>query len=425
MWLEQRLLQQVGRRLSGQHIPLRVVLWNGESHDLGPQPRVDLHLNSARAVRHFLRPNLDRLGEAYVEGEIDIRGPLEQTLHIAEALCPGTGKGRTRPFLNHLFHRHSRQRDAQSIQQHYDVSNDFYALWLDRNMVYSCAYFKNGHEDIHQAQEQKLDHICRKLRLQPGEQFLDIGCGWGALILWAAKHYGVRATGVTLSQGQYRHALQRIREAGLAGQVEVRLQDYRDIPGDAIYDKIASVGMFEHVGIKQLPVYFASIQRLLKPGGLVLNHGITTCDPDPRHAGVDADSFIHRYVFPNGELAHLSLVLNALERQNLETLDVESLRLHYAQTLMHWVSRLDAQQSRALELAGERSFRIWRIYMAASAHAFQRGWISIYQVLATRQEANGLLRHPWTREYQYANPMAHNQPEEELQAAASSQPLPM
>ncbi|MEW5791768.1 MAG: class I SAM-dependent methyltransferase [Pseudomonadota bacterium] len=403
MRYEARLLTQLSKHWHSRQLPLRICFWDGHIADLGPQPCVQVRLKAPQAVRHFLSPNLDRLGCAYVEGEIDIEGPLPAVMSIAEQLSGDMPRRRSRTMLKYFIRRHTRQRDARAIQYHYDVSNDFYALWLDRNMVYSCAYFKTGEEDIHRAQEQKLDHICRKLRLRPGEQFLDIGCGWGGLIRWAAKHYGVKAVGVTLSRQQYAYAKARVEAEGLAGQVEVRLQDYRDIPGENAFDKVASVGMFEHVGLKNLPVYFHSIQRLLKEGGLVLNHGITTRDPTQQDGGPNTDSFIHQYVFPDGELPHVSRAALEMEQQHLEVQDVECLRPHYAQTLMHWVTRLEAQREQAIAMVGEKRYRIWRIYMAGCAHAFERGWVSIHQLLASKQTQPGLAPCPWTREYQYGS----------------------
>jgi cyclopropane-fatty-acyl-phospholipid synthase len=298
--------------------------------------------------------------------------------------------------------RHTRRFDSEAIHSHYDVGDDFYRLWLDRRRVYSCAYFRRADDTLDIAQEQKLDHICRKLRLAPGERFLDIGCGWGALMTWAVEHYGVRALGVTLSQNQHDYARSRIRELGLKGRCEVRLLDYRDVPEDAPYDKIASVGMFEHVGRRNFPVYFGKIARLLRPGGLVLNHGITLNEPGWTEVGSGVGEFVDHYVFPGGELAHLAQVLEALSAQGLECADVETLRPHYAKTLWHWVERLEANRAAAVAAVGERLYRIWRIYMAGSAQSFERGWLSVYQVLAGKAQASGALNLPGTRDHIYA-----------------------
>jgi len=281
------------------------------------------------------------------------------------------------------------------------VSNDFYALWLDPRMVYSCAYYRDGSEDIATAQEQKLDQICRKLMLKPGDRLLDIGCGWGALVMHAAERYGAKAIGITLSQNQHALANLRIRAAGLQESCEVRMQDYRDVPGEGRFDKIASIGMFEHVGLKNLPLYFGAIRRLLADGGIALNHGLTSVDPDSRAVGMGGGDFIQRYVFPHGQLPHLSLVIREMGAAGLEVMDSETLRLHYARTLRQWSDRLEDKLDAARAFAGDKRLRIWRTYLAGCAHAFERNWVSIQQVLAVKSgdpERNPL---PWTRDYMY------------------------
>ncbi|HZT87015.1 MAG TPA: class I SAM-dependent methyltransferase, partial [Stellaceae bacterium] len=266
----------------------------------------------------------------------------------------------------------------------------------------SCAYFITGDEDIDTAQEQKLDHLCRKLRLARGERLLDIGCGWGGLLCWAAARYGVEAVGVTLSPRQAEEAERRIAAAGLAGHVSVRLQHWRDIPGAAEFDKIVSVGMYEHVGIANLPDYFAAVARLLKPGGVALNHGITSGDRDSHPQGPPGGEFIDRFVFPGGELPHLSRVVYDVASAGLEILDIEDLRPHYPRTLLHWARRLEAQREAAIAAAGIERYRVWRVYMPAMAVAFERGWLSLAQVLATKPLTDGMAPRPWTRAYQYA-----------------------
>jgi cyclopropane-fatty-acyl-phospholipid synthase len=287
------------------------------------------------------------------------------------------------------------------VRYHYDVSNDFYRLWLDRNMVYSCAYFETGEEDLDTAQEQKLEHICRKLRLRAGERLLDIGCGWGGLLCWAAQRYGIEGVGITLSDQQFAFARERVAALGLTRQIEIRRQDYREVPGQALYEKIVSVGMYEHVGIANLPAYFAAIARLLRPGGVALNHGITTTDRDGRVQGPPGGEFIDRLVFPGGEVPHVSRVLYEITGTGLELLDIEDLRPHYPPTLLHWARRLEAEREKAIKAAGVQRYRIWRMYMPAMAYAFDRGWLSVYQVLAQKNRADGLAPRPWTRSYQY------------------------
>ena len=386
--------------LRAHGLPLAIELWNGKRYQLSGETPVTLRIPGAGALKYFIGADLAKLGEAYVEGHIDVDGPIREVLRAAEGLSRflgGDKKGR-RPRLLNL---HTRARDAKAIQYHYDVSNEFYALFLDREMVYSCAYFKTGDEDIHTAQAQKLDHICRKLRLEPGDRFLDIGCGWGALVRWAAKHYGVDATGITLSRNQHQLANERIAAEGLSERCRVLLQDYRDVPGAAVYDKISSVGMFEHVGLKNLPVYFGAIHKLLAEGGIVLNHGITSVDPDSRSVGMGASDFVEKYVFPHGELPHLSLVLREMGAASLEVMDVETLRLHYARTLHRWSERLEANLEKARAFAGEKRARIWRTYLAGCAHAFERGWVSIQQVLATKGGDPRKNPLPWSRDYMY------------------------
>ena len=400
MLLESRV-RKIIAELSGKvQLPLALELWNGERYDLSPSPTVTLRVPSAGALRYLIKPDLAKLGEAYVEGHLEIRGSIADALRAAEGLARnlGEGKGGKLPLMRRS---HSKQRDARAIQYHYDVSNEFYALWLDRNMVYSCAYFKTGDEDIHTAQEQKLDHICRKLRLRPGERLLDIGCGWGGLVRWAAKNYGVDATGITLSRNQHALASERIKADGIADRCRVLLQDYRDVPGTGVYDKISSVGMFEHVGLKNLPLYFGVIRRLLKDGGIAMNHGITSVDPDSRTVGLGGGDFVEKYVFPHGELPHASLALREMSAAGLEVMDVETLRLHYAKTLWHWSERLEANLERAREYAGEKRLRIWRAYLAGCAHAFEQRWVSIHQMLAVKSDNPSTNPLPWSRDWIY------------------------
>ncbi len=400
MALEARIEKALADLRGRASLPLAIELWNGKRYPLAERTTVTLRVAREAALRYLVKPDLAKLGEAYVEGHFDVEGPIAEVLSAADALSRQMGatvKG-ARPLFRNL---HSRKRDSAAIRYHYDVSNDFYALWLDRAMVYSCAYFKSGDEDLDAAQEQKLDHICRKLRLQPGERFLDIGCGWGALVMRAAQRWRAQATGITLSEKQHALANERIRAAGLQDRCRVLLQDYRELPGEGQFDKIASVGMFEHVGLKNLPLYFGAIRRLLADGGIVLNHGITSVDPESREVGLGGGEFIERYVFPHGELPHLSLVLKEMAAAELEVMDVETLRLHYAKTLWHWSQRLEANLERARLLAGERRLRIWRLYLAGCAQAFEQHRVSIQQVLAVKSAhpASGAL--PWTRDYMY------------------------
>jgi cyclopropane-fatty-acyl-phospholipid synthase len=292
---------------------------------------------------------------------------------------------------------HDKDTDAAAISYHYDLSNDFYALWLDREMVYSCAYFETGSEDLEQAQQAKLRHLCRKLRLQPGERLLDVGCGWGGLARFAAREFGVEVHGITLSRAQLKLARQRVKDEGLGQQVRLELQDYRDLPQDGRFDKVVSVGMFEHVGHANLPLYCQRLFGAVKSGGLVMNHGITAKHTDGRPVARGGGEFIGRYVFPHGELPHLATMTTEISDAGLEVVDVESLRLHYARTLEHWSARLEAQLEQAGQLVPEQALRIWRLYLAGCAYGFARGWMSLHQILAVKPHADGSHELPWTR----------------------------
>ncbi len=431
--LATRLASMIGQR----PIPLRLKLWRGEEISLADDPLVTLHVRSPKAVRRLLRPDLASLGEAYVEGLVDMEGAVSDAIAIASRLAQGGAArqpqgGAARSWqggaarqshvgvarlwqggvarlhrgglLPAWMGRYSRQRTREAIAYHYDVSNEFYAGFLDRQMVYSCAYYRTGLEDLETAQLQKLDHVCRKLRLKPGLRLLDVGCGWGALVIRAAERYGVSALGITLSREQFELARRRVHAAGLSDRVEIRLQDYRDVGEPAGFDRIASIGMFEHVGLAGLPGYFQCLHDLLKPGGIVLNHGITAAHPDSRSVGAGGGKFIDRYVFPDGELPHVSLAIRELSAAGLELADAESLRRHYALTLQAWSKAFEANFDRLRILAGERRARIWRVYLAGCAWAFAQGWINLYQLLAVRPEAGdgGLASPlPLSRDYMY------------------------
>ncbi len=401
----ERVLAFLRRRLSDPPLPLRIAFWDGTAFDFAPSPAVTIAIRSPRVLRGVLTGNIGRLGEAYVEGDIVVDGRLQDVLRVGVELAERIGRTpaarRLAPLLKLFRRRHSRRRDAANVSYHYDVSNAFYALWLDRNMVYSCAYYATGAEDLDTAQERKLDHLCRKLRLEPGQRLLDIGCGWGGLLRWAASRYGVSGVGITLSEQQFQYARDSIAAAGLADRIEIRLQDYRDLPEAARFDRVVSVGMYEHVGLANLPAYFGVIARVLKPGGVALNHGITVSDRDGQAGGPPGGEFIDRYVFPGGELPHVSRVLYEIAGSGLEIADVEDLRPHYPPTLLHWVRRLEARREQAIAIAGDRNYRIWRMYMAGMAYAFDRGLLSVAQVLAFKPEAGRLARRPWTRRYQH------------------------
>jgi len=399
--LDQLLVQQVRRRLEASGLSLVVELWDGQQVGSDTLATVRVRLHQLSSLKAMADPSLGALARAYVEGALDLEGDIRDILALGDRLCsagdctPKTGSDGWK------WWRHTRTRDRRNIQYHYDVSNDFYGLWLDARRVYSCAYFKNPDMGLDAAQEAKLDHICRKLALQPDERFLDIGCGWGGLILHAAERYGVHATGITLSDDQHAWVTRQIAARGLDGRVEVRRMDYRDVPEREGYDKVASVGMLEHVGRGNLAAYFDTIAALLKPGGLVLNHGITTANPGANGLGSGIAEFIEDYVFPGGELVHASDVLRAASNSGLECLDAENLRPHYGKTLWHWVTRLEQHADEAQRLIGQQKYRIWRIYMAGSAYAFDHGWMELWQVLAGKGIDGSQPNYPFSRDYIY------------------------
>ncbi|HTR56926.1 MAG TPA: class I SAM-dependent methyltransferase [Casimicrobiaceae bacterium] len=396
------LQEIIARRYRDRNLPIALVLPDGGRVPLSETPEVDIYARTWSGLKALASPEMGRLARAYVRNDLDFSGSARRALALAETLVGRFAHERERFSARMRQWLHHRQSNKANIQHHYDVSNAFYRLWLDERMVYSCAYFRSDADTLDQAQLQKLDHICRKLMLAPGEEFLDIGCGWGALILRAAQAYGVRATGITLSQNQHDYVSAKIAELGLDEHVRVHLLDYADLPEDRRYDKIASIGMFEHVGIRNYPRYFGKIERILKPGGLVLNHGIThNWIGSGASLGSGIGDFVEEYVFPGGQLAHAGRVIQGLAAEGLELIDAEALREHYARTLWHWVERLEANADVARREVGEEKYRVWRIYLAGSAHAFDRGWLSIYQLLAGKPFPDGRLPHPPTREYMY------------------------
>ncbi len=391
-------------------------LWDGTPWGDRPGEASTIVLKHPGALRAMLLPGSEvGLAEAFLYGDIDIEGNVESVFALADSLGKRTrGWRRKLRAAKDLLHlpqgndrpagvrgparltgkRHSVERDRQAISYHYDVSNDFYAIWLDRRMVYSCAYFHSGEEGLDQAQEHKLDLICTKLRLEAGQRLLDVGCGWGGLVIHAALRYGVDATGITLSAPQAELANHRIAAAGLSDRCRVQVRDYRDVELGGDYDAIASVGMFEHVGEALLPTYFDRALRLLKPGGVFLNHGIASSALDEPGGG---PSFSDVYVFPDGELVPIHVTLRAAEEAGLEVRDVESLREQYALTLRCWVRGLEANHEKALEFVDEPTYRVWRLFMAGSAYGFTKGRLNVYQSLLIKPTVDGPSGLPLTR----------------------------
>lgn len=402
--------------LAGYHGPVAVRMADGPVIKGHPSPSCFVTFNSPGALRDLvLRRDLIRLGEAYLSGAVDIDGDLETLFDLAPYLkaldlprysklavlakalrIPPEKKNRLMRFT--YAQRAAKRNSKASISHHYDVGNDFYQLWLDPEMVYSCAYFRDAGQPLAEAQRDKLDYICRKLRLAPGQRLLDIGCGWGALILWAARHYGVQAHGITLSEQQYQYAVERVHSEGLDKQIKVEPRDYRDLPRDAQYDRVVSVGMFEHIGVDNFSRYFGTVKRVLKTDGLFLNHGISY---DGGWQPTPLTRFINKYVFPDGELARISDVNDAMDEAGFELLDVESLRRHYALTLRHWIGALESKRNVVIGLSNEKTYRLWRLYMAGSAYYFNEGSLNVYQVLTGH--AHQFLCTPMRRDDLYRN----------------------
>jgi cyclopropane-fatty-acyl-phospholipid synthase len=376
-----------------------VLTWTGERWG-SDDAAATLVLRHPGAFRALLLPPSDlSAGEAYVYDDVDVQGDMIALLEFTAGLRRPSWRSLAGARVLWLARRlpsgarraaaehpavPARPRtagdDRQAVTYHYDMGNDFFALYLDPAMVYSCAHFLDPGESLEVAQLRKLDLICRKLELSPGQRFLDVGCGWGALVIHAASHYGVEATGVTLSDAQADLAEQRVQELGLQDRVTIVRGDYRELAGS--YDAIASVGMFEHVGRARLSSYFSTLRGMLSPGGRLLNHGIVTRDRVRRRRRL-RPTFISTYVFPGGELVPVDEVVRCAEDAGFELRDAESLRPSYALTLRRWVANLEASADEAVRLAGERIYRIWRLYMAGSAVAFERAGISVYQLLLT------------------------------------------
>jgi cyclopropane-fatty-acyl-phospholipid synthase len=381
--------------------PFSIELWDGTrvpaTNGSGPTFRVQ----SPAAVAHALRaPGQLGVGRAYVAGELEpddldaVIGllndwkppPLDRAARARLALAAARACGLMRPpaipasELRPSGRRHSKERDARAVRHHYDVSNEFFALFLDESMTYSCAVFSRGAKTLEEAQETKLELVCQKLGLEKGQRVLDIGCGWGSFALHAAERHGVKVVGITLSPPQAERARRQAAERGLEDLVEFRVMDYRDID-DGPFDAVASIGMVEHVGAAQIDVYAMKIAELLRPGGRVLNHGIARM----RHGDPEAGPFSERYVFPDAAPLHLSRIELALERAGLETDHVEGFAEDYATTLTHWLERLESRLDDAVRLAGEERVRVWRLYLRAARNGFRIGFTSIYQVRGFRR----------------------------------------
>ncbi|MEU2911639.1 class I SAM-dependent methyltransferase [Streptomyces massasporeus] len=411
-------LQGLFTQLLGAPLPVRIRAWDGSQS--GPPGAPTLVVRNRRALRRLLwKPGELGLARAWVAGDLDIEGDLYATLDLlagliwergddARTLAQALRDPEVRAAVRGLVklagpplppappreearsprrHLHTKRTDRRAISHHYDVGNDFYEIVLGPSMVYSCAYWPAPDSTLEEAQRDKLELVCRKLGLRPGLRLLDVGCGWGSMAIHAAREHGVRVVGVTLSQEQAAYARKRVADAGLTDKVEIRVQDYRDVR-DGPYDAISSIGMAEHVGAEQYLEYAADLYDLLKPGGRLLNHQIAR-RPQGDETTYSVDAFIDSYVFPDGELQPIGATVAQLERAGFEVRDVEAIREHYALTLRRWVERLEADWQRAVQLAGPGRARVWRLYMAASALAFERNRIGVNQVLAVRTRESG------------------------------------
>ncbi|MFD7713839.1 class I SAM-dependent methyltransferase [Streptomyces sp. NPDC059786] len=414
-------LKSLFEQLLGGPLPVRVRAWDGS--EAGPPGAPALVVRNRRALRRLLwKPGELGLARGWVSGDLGVEGDLYEALDLMAGLVwekDGDGAGLRQTLLDpdaraaawglvrmagppwppappreearpHR-HLHTKRSDKRAISHHYDVGNDFYELVLGPSMVYSCAYWQDG-GTLEEAQRDKLELISRKLELTPGQRLLDVGCGWGSMAVHAAREHGVSVVGVTLSQEQAAYARKRVADEGLTDRVEIRVQDYRDV-ADGPYDAISSIGMAEHVGAERYLEYAQDLYGLLKPGGRLLNHQIAR-RPQSDEAGYSVDEFIDAYVFPDGELAPLGTTVTQLERAGFEVRDVESIREHYARTLRRWVADLEAQWVRAVRLTSPGRARVWRLYMAASALAFERNRIGVNQVLAVRTPESGASGMP-------------------------------
>ena len=417
-----------------------VRLWDGSVDEpAGGSAAFTLVVRRAGALRRALLPPSElALVEAYLRDDLDAEGDLGAAGRLGDIAASRLRSPRALARLVRVLRtlptddrardaadappetarraaparaspRHTRWRDAATVRHHYDVGNDFYALWLDGRMQYSCAYFAKGVDDLDTAQEAKLEHICRKLRLRQGEHLLDVGCGWGGLLEYAATRHGVSGVGITLSEPQAKAARARLAAAGVGERVRIEVRDYRDLPSDWCFDKAVSVGMREHVGAARLAAYFAAVHRVLQPGGLFLDHGIVRGGTFEQRGAVTwlkrrlwrRDAFIQRYVFPDGELVPLGTLLGNAERTGLEVRDVENLREHYVRTLRCWVERLEGAHADAAGLVGEHTYRVWRLYMAATTLGFASGRLTLIQTLLAKPLADGSVRVPPSRAHLY------------------------
>ena len=420
--MNKALTSLISHKLQHLSLPLCIQLDTGDCFGPSNAP-VSLHIHRLSALKHLAQGHIGKLANDIVEGRADLHGNMRDVMAIATELLAKSPVQAHNTWWAHFFKyshtlgHHSLPQDAAHIRFHYDVSDDFYALWLDPRRIYSCAYYRNEHMDLAAAQAAKLDLICRKLYLQADEQVLDIGCGWGGFLIYAAEQYGIWGTGITLSHNQYAYAQALIAQKGLQERITLHLCDYRQFKAPHLFDKIASIGMFEHVGRTNMTAYFQTLHSFIKPGGLILNHGITAGGTRNKQLGNGMGDFIEKYIFPGGELLHISDVLHHVADANLEAVDIENLRPHYAKTLWSWSDSLEAvlpDAQSALEqnlpaAQAQQVLKAYRLYLAGCAMSFEQAWISLHQVLVSSPNGDvnhGRLRgaqsdYPYTRDGMY------------------------
>lgn len=421
--MQQSVKRILEKTLNKQPDALQIILANHEK--IGSEhAKVVLQVHDNRLLINLAQGNIGAIASAVVEGHADLYGPMREVMAVAADLLPQAPIHNHASWWQDILHythslsHHTLSKDAAQIQFHYDISDEFYALWLDSKRIYSCAYYADDTMNLEQAQSAKLDLICRKLNLQNGERLLDIGCGWGGLLIYAAEHYGVYGTGITLSHHQFAYAKKLIQQRGLQERVRIHFCDYRQFDDDLAYDKLASIGMFEHVGKANMDAYFATLKLLVKPGGMILNHGISAGGTGNNKLGGGMGEFIGQYIFPGGELMHIGEVLSHATRAGLESVDIENLRPHYAKTLWAWSDALENQLFEAQRIleqsmdaqAARRTLKAYRLYLAGCAMGFEQGWISLYQSLITHPNGDitsGRLRgaqsdYPFKRDFIYA-----------------------
>jgi cyclopropane-fatty-acyl-phospholipid synthase len=389
--IEKQLIHSLLARIKKGGV--KIMYWDGTSVTYGPdKPYATIHFKDRRAVRAMMRNFTLGFGEAYMNGLIDVDGPLDQLGRLASENSSAF-KTLAANRLTHLRNRNIRKNQQTQVSHHYDLGNDFYKLWLDKSMTYSCAYFKTPNDTLEQAQSQKVEHLLKKLQLQKGQSLLDIGSGWGTLLITAAKEYDVKGHGITLSREQYEHCVQRAKEEGLEKQLKFELINYRDLAErDLKFDRIVSVGMFEHVGRRNHGSYFDAVQKMLAPGGISVLHSITNeveNSPDP---------WIDKYIFPGGYIPSIREVVHELPAHDFHLFDYENLRIHYAMTLDEWLRRFDQNHDKIYKKYDDRFMRMWRLYLASSSAGFRYGDLSLSQFVFTKGLNNNL---PLTREFLY------------------------